>query len=141
MDFKFIFAGKSKDEYIKLGIEKYKKILKKYGKIEITEPKDSEEKILNQIRKNSFVILLDLNGKEYSTEKMAEIFQKWKDSGIFRIDFVAGGAFGLSDNIYKKSNFLWKLSELTFNHQIVRLILLEQVYRILSILNNESYHH
>jgi len=141
MDFKFIFAGKSKDEFIKKGIEKYQKILKKYGKIEISEPKDSEEKILNQIRKNSFVILLDLKGKEYSTEKMAEIFEKWKNSGIFKFDIVAGGAFGTYEKIEKKSNFLWKLSELTFNHQLVRLIILEQIYRILSILNNESYHH
>ena len=141
MDFKFIFAGKSKDEFIKLGIEKYKKILKKYGKVEISEPKDNEGKVINQLRNNSFVILLDLKGKEYSTEEMAEKFQKWKDSGIFRFDIVSGGAYGVSDNILRKSDFLWKLSKLTFNHQIVRLIILEQVYRILSILNNESYHH
>ncbi len=141
MDFKFIFAGKTKDNYIKDGIEKYKKILKKYGKIEIVEPKDSEEKILNQIRKQSFVIILDLKGKEYSSEKLAKTFENWKNTGIFRFDIITGGAYGLNQNIIKKANFLWKLSDLTFNHQLVRLIILEQIYRVLSILNNESYHH
>jgi len=141
MDFKFIFAGKSKDDFIKSGIEKYKKILKKYGNIEISEPKDSTEKILNQVRKNSFVILLDLKGKEFSSEDMAKLFLKWKDSGIFRFDIVSGGAFGFDNKIYEKSNFIWKLSKLTFNHQIVRLVVLEQIYRIMSILNNEKYHH
>ena len=72
---------------------------------------------------------------------MAIKFQKWKDSGHFRFDIVSGGAYGVSGNILKKSDFLWKLSKLTFNHQMVRLIILEQVYRVLSILNNESYHH
>ena len=141
MDFKFIFAGKSKDDYIKNGIKKYEKILKKYGKVEIVETKDLEDKILNQIRKQSFVIILDLKGKEYSTEEFSKIFLKWKDSGIFKFDIITGGAFGLSENVLKKANFIWKLSKLTFNHQIVRLIVLEQIYRILSILNNESYHH
>ncbi len=141
MDCKFIFAGKSKENFIISGIEKYKKFLKKYGKIEITEPKDNEEKILKQIRKNSFLIVLDINGKQFSTENIAKKFREWKDIGITKFDFVTGGPFGLSPKIINKANFLWKLSDLTFNHQIVRLILLEQVYRIFSILNNEKYHH
>ena len=141
MDCKFIFAGKSKENFIISGIEKYKKFLKKYGKVEISEPKDNEEKILKQIRKNSFLIVLDLNGKELTTEELAEKFREWKDIGINKFDFITGGAYGLSRNIIKKANFLWKLSDLTFNHQLVRLILLEQIYRIFSILNNENYHH
>ncbi len=141
MDFKFIFVGRCRENFILEGIKKYEKILKKYGKVKVVETKDDEKKIVSQIRKNSFLIILDLKGLEFSTENIAKKFLEWKNNGIFKFDFITGGPFGLSEKILKKSNFLWKLSDLTFNHYMVRLILMEQVYRICSILNNENYHH
>jgi len=134
-------------------IKKYEKILKKYGIIEIKEiknfkeyePKKILEKekslILKNIEKNFFTIILDLRGKQVSTEKMANLFNKNFENGINSFQFIIGGAFGIEREVLNQADFVWKLSDLTFNHQIVRIILLEQVYRILSIINGESYHH
>jgi len=141
MDFRFIFVGKTKDDYVKKGIEKYKSFLKKYGKVEIVESKDDDKKILVNLRENSYKIILDIKGKSFNSEELAEKIENLKNSGYKKFDFLTGGAFGLSEEILKKADLLWKLSDLTFNHQLVRLILLEQIYRAMSIINNEKYHH
>jgi 23S rRNA (pseudouridine1915-N3)-methyltransferase len=146
LNLKFIFCGKAKDNYIALGVDKYIKILKKYGKVEVAEIKTNNQalensKIIKELRNNSFKIFLDLSGKESSSENMAKFFKTKIDSGFGFYDFVIGGAFGFDKNVLKHADFIWKLSELTFNHQMVRLLLLEQVYRILSIINGETYHH
>ncbi len=141
MDFRFIFVGKTKDDYVKKGIEKYKSFLKKYGKVEIVESKDDDKKILVNLRENSYKIILDIKGKSFNSEELAEKIENLKNSGYKKFDFLTGGAFGLSEKILKKADLLWKLSDLTFNHQLVRLILLEQIYRAMSIINNEKYHH
>ena len=141
MDFRFIFVGKTKDDYVKKGIEKYKSFLKKYGKVEIVESKDDDKKILVNLRENSYKIILDIKGKSFNSEELAEKIENLKNAGYKKFDFLTGGAFGLSEEILKKADLLWKLSDLTFNHQLVRLILLEQIYRAMSIINNEKYHH
>ena len=151
---KFVFVGKTKESFYIEGIDKYKKILKKYGKFEIVELKspknikdsnllkDKEsESIEKALRKDAYKIFLDIKGKEFHTEELSKKFSNLIDTGINKFDFVVGGAFGINDTCLKNSNFTWKLSKLTFNHQMVRIILMEQVYRILSIINGETYHH
>jgi 23S rRNA (pseudouridine1915-N3)-methyltransferase len=90
---------------------------------------------------NFFTILLDIRGSEISTEKLADFFNKKIEKGKNKFQFIIGGAFGVDGDLTNSADFLWKLSELTFNHQMVRIILLEQIYRVLSIINGESYHH
>jgi len=150
---RFLFTGKSKDRYIIDAIEKYQKILKKYGTVEIVEIKsgkgrdvnkiiEKEKKlVLNNLEKDFYTILLDIKGSEISTEKLAEFFNKNFEKGKNKFQFIIGGAFGVDSDLTNNADFVWKLSELTFNHQMVRIILLEQVYRVLSIINGESYHH
>ena len=153
VNLRFIFTGKCKEKYIIEGTDKYLKILRKYGNVEIFEVKskysgnvsNAIEKeaadILKLLRKNSVKIFLHLKGKEFSTESFSDYFGKLLFSGNSNFDFIIGGAYGFNENLLKNADLTWKLSKLTFNHQMVRLILLEQVYRILSILNGESYHH
>jgi 23S rRNA (pseudouridine1915-N3)-methyltransferase len=106
--------------------------------------KKESEKILETLEKaskNSFVILLDENGKEKSTKDLANLFEEKMNEGIEKIIFIIGGAFGVSEEIFKKSNFVLSLSKLVFPHQLVRVILIEQIYRCISILKNGKYHH
>ncbi len=150
---RFLFIGKSKDRFIMDAIEKYHKILKKYGTVEIIEIKSGKDRdvkkiiekekklVLNNLEKDFFTILLDIRGSEISTEKLADFFNKKIEKGKNKFQFIIGGAFGVDGDLTNSADFLWKLSELTFNHQMVRIILLEQIYRVLSIINGESYHH
>ncbi len=150
---RFLFIGKIKEKYILEGTEKYKKILRKYGSIEIIEIKQGKDKdvkkviekeknyILNSIKKDYFTILLDVNGKEFSSETLSDFFNKKIETGVNSFQFIIGGAFGVHKEIKEKANLTWKLSRLTFNHHLARLIVLEQVYRVLSIVNKEGYHH
>ena len=87
------------------------------------------------------MIALDERGKEMSSEKLAEFIQARANESIKTIVFVIGGAFGLDEVVLKKANYTWSLSRLTFPHQLVRLILAEQVYRACTIIRNEKYHH
>ncbi len=154
VDLKFIFTGKTKDNFIYEGTEKYKKFLKKYGSAEILEIKSPSFKdnievikkleaatILKLLRSDSYKISLDIRGHQKTTEAVAIDFEKLINSGVNKFDFIVGGAFGFDQNILDHTNFIWKFSNLTFDHQLIRLTLLEQVYRILSIINNEKYHH
>jgi len=151
---RFIFVGKTKEKYVIQALDKYCKILKKYGNIEICEikaekffdnlsnyKKKESQKILKNINENSFKIFLDLKGKEFSSEQLASHFSNLFSQGIFKFDFIIGGAYGFDDSILKQADLIWKLSDLTFNHQMIRIILMEQFYRILSIINGENYHH
>ncbi len=151
---KFIFVGKTKEKFYLEAIDKYKKILKKYGKFDIEEvktPKNIKESNLlkdkesqnieKALRKDAYKIFLDIKGKELTTKELSTKFSNLLDTGINKFDFIIGGAFGINDTCLRQADFIWKLSKLTFNHQMVRIILMEQVYRILSIINSETYHH
>lgn len=88
-----------------------------------------------------YLVVLDERGKQMSSEKLAEFIQKRANESVRNIVFLIGGAFGLDEAVLKKSDFKWSLSQLTFPHQLVRLILAEQVYRACTIIRNEKYHH
>ena len=157
MKIKIYCIGKIKEQYLKDGINEYLKRISAYSNIEIIEVADSKvkdnpnssdiEKAKNEegervlkLLKNDYLIGLDLNKKEQTSEEFAEFLQSKLVEGGSNISFVIGGSYGLSDALKKRCNTSISLSKLTFLHQMSRLILLEQIYRAFKILNNETYH-
>ncbi len=154
MNINIICIGKIKDKYINDGIAEFSKRmtsfaslniieLKEYNKedsINISIEKESSE-ILKQISKsNSYNILLDLDGKEITSEKMSKYIDELKNKGISSINFIIGGSNGVSKEVKNSVDMKLKFSHFTFPHQLMRLILLEQVYRWFAISNNIKYH-
>lgn len=146
---KFIFVGKIKEKYLQEATNDYLKRLSKYTKINTIEIEDinpklpnaleiESEKILKNISNKDFVVTLEINGGQISSEKLAKNFNDWVSN--FDVVFVIGSSNGLHDNILKRSNYQLSFSKLTFPHQLFRLIFLEQIYRSFKIINNESYH-
>ena len=153
-----VCVGKIKEKYLKLGIDEFLKRLSKYAKLEIIELadekapenlsdremeiiKDKEGKnILSKIKDNQYVIALAIDGKKFTSEGMAKKISDLGLSGNSNIVFVIGGSLGLSDEVYSRSDMKISFSDMTFPHQLMRLILLEQVYRCFRINNNEPYH-
>lgn len=157
MRIKIYCIGKIKEQYLKDGINEYLKRISAYSNIEIIEVADSKvkdnpnssdiEKAKNEegervlkLLKNDYLIGLDLNKKEQTSEEFAEFLQSKLVEGGSDISFVIGGSYGLSEALKKRCNTSISLSKLTFLHQMTRLILLEQIYRAFKILNNETYH-
>lgn len=97
--------------------------------------------ILDVLERSSLLILLDEKGRTCSSKKFADFLQQQMNSGVKEIVFVIGGAYGFSKELYERANFKISLSEMTFTHQMVRLIFIEQLYRGLTILKGEKYHH
>ena len=157
MRIKIYCIGKIKEQYLKDGINEYLKRISAYSNIEIVEVADSKvkdnpnssdiekakmeegERVL-KLLKNDYLIGLDLNKKEQTSEEFAEFLQSKLVEGGSNISYVIGGSYGLSDALKKRCNTSISLSKLTFLHQMTRLILLEQIYRAFKILNNETYH-
>ena len=116
--------------------------LKKASKLSENQIKDKEGKlILEKVEKSDWLILLDENGKEFSSINFSQFLQKQMNSGVKRVVFVIGGAYGFSEDVYKTANQKISLSKMTFSHQMVRMIFKEQLYRGFTILKGEPYHH
>ena len=153
-----ICIGKLKEKYLKDAAMEYSKRLSKYCKLTITELSDeklpnkingsiinnikNEEcaKILNNIKKDSYIISLDLKGKEFTSEEFSKKIDTIGVNGYSTITFIIGGTLGLTNEVLKKSNELICFSKMTFPHQLIRVFLLEQLFRGFKILNNETYH-
>ena len=158
MRINIVCVGKIKEKYLKLGIDEFKKRLSKYCKLEIIELEDEKapenlsdkemlmikekegKKILSKIKDNSYLIALAIDGKNLSSEELAETINKLGVRGISNITFVIGGSLGLSDEVLSRADYKLSFSKMTFPHQLMRLILLEQVYRAYRINNGEPYH-
>jgi 23S rRNA (pseudouridine1915-N3)-methyltransferase len=93
------------------------------------------------LQKDDFLVALDEHGKQFSSVALADFIEKQTTASTKNLVFLIGGAFGLDEEVLKRANFKWSLSQLTFPHQLVRLILAEQIYRACSIIRNEKYHH
>lgn len=156
MKIEFWSIGKQHEPSIKEAIEEYTSRIKKYAPVkwEIipvpknaqalseTEQKRQEAKlILEKIDKDMLLVALDEYGKEMSSTELATFLTKKTDQGTKKIIFLIGGAFGIDQTLLDKADHKWSLSKLTFPHQMVRLILAEQIYRAFSITRNEKYHH
>ena len=148
---KLIVIGQLKEKYLKEAVEEYKKRISKYTNIEIIELKDEGlvednkaielegEKIKKHISNKDYVITLEIEGKELSSEEFAEKIESIQTINP-NIVFVIGGSYGISSTVKERSNYKLSFSKMTFPHQLFRVILLEQIYRSFKILNNESYH-
>lgn len=148
---KLITVGKIKEKYLKDAILEYTKRISKYTKLEIIELQDydydnkqivlekEKENIIKHINSRDYVITMQIEGKNISSEDFADKIDK-----VFvtnpNIVFIIGGSYGLHDYIKKISNFSLSFSKMTFPHQLFRVLLLEQIYRAYKIINNESYH-
>lgn len=148
---KLITVGKIKEKYLKDAIVEYTKRISKYTKLEIIELQDydydnkqivlekEKENIIKHINSRDYVITMQIEGKNISSEDFADKIDK-----VFvtnpNIVFIIGGSYGLHDDIKKISNFSLSFSKMTFPHQLFRVLLLEQIYRAYKIINNESYH-
>lgn len=156
MKIQFVSVGKQHDAELKASIDDFTTRIKKYFQVDwliIPTPKNAASlsdidlkraeatSIATQISKDDFIVLLDERGKQFSSPELATFIQQRANESCKKIIFIIGGAFGVDELIFKRANYTWCLSKLVFPHQIVRLILAEQVYRACSILRNEKYHH
>lgn len=148
-----VAVGRIKEKAMKQLIDEYSKRIQPYSKLEIIEVEDlpnngndelvkiqEGEKLLKQIKKDSYVILLDLKGKMLDSIGLAEKIKEVNTYTSSNITFVIGGSLGVSQQVKERANFMLKLSEMTFPHNFARLIILEQIYRSFKILSNEPYH-
>jgi 23S rRNA (pseudouridine1915-N3)-methyltransferase len=158
MNISTICVGKLKEKYLKQAIDEYSKRLSRYCKLEIIEvpdektPDNASEKeellikekeglnILKHVKDNMFVITLDLKGKMLSSEELAGFIKESGIKGNSNIAFIIGGSLGLSKAVLDRANYSLCFSKMTFPHQLMRVILLEQVYRGFRIINGEPYH-
>jgi 23S rRNA (pseudouridine1915-N3)-methyltransferase len=153
-----VSVGKLKENYLKMGIEEYAKRLSPYAKLQLIEVSDEKapenlspaemqqvkekegERILAQIKPETHVVALAIDGELWTSEKLAEQFDQWATYGKSSVAFIIGGSLGLSGKVLKRANQQISLSRMTFPHQLVRMILLEQIYRGFKINRGEPYH-
>ncbi|HAR6105001.1 TPA: 23S rRNA (pseudouridine(1915)-N(3))-methyltransferase RlmH [Staphylococcus pseudintermedius] len=158
MKITILAVGKLKEKYWKLAIAEYTKRLGAYSKIEVVEVPDEKapetmsvkeieqvkekegQRILSKIKPQSIVITLEIAGKMLSSEDLAKTLDQRMTQGASDFTFVIGGSHGLHDNVLKRSDFALSFSKMTFPHQMMRVILLEQVYRAFKIMRGEAYH-
>jgi 23S rRNA (pseudouridine1915-N3)-methyltransferase len=149
-------VDKTQDSYIMDGTDIYMKRLRNYTQLEvmtinvpknvrqrsISEQKTEEAKLIfEQVGSDDVLILLDENGKEYTSVEFSEFIAKKQNASVKRLVFLIGGPFGFSDKVYERANGKVALSKMTFSHQMVRLFFTEQLYRAYTILKGEKYHH
>ena len=135
-------VGKTNDPRIQSFIDEYQQRLKHYAPFEFVVVPESKNDtaILARLTPATDVILLDERGQEFRSVELAEWLQKKMNTGR-DLTFVIGGPFGFSKDVYARANGQWSLSRLTFSHQMIRIMAIEQIYRAMTILRNEPYHH
>lgn len=156
MKLQFWTVGKAHESYVKEGVEMFTKRLSNYFTVQwhiIPMPKNAGmmsemdlkikegEMILNFLKKEEYLVVLEETGKQFNSESLAAFIQQRANESEKNLVFLIGGAFGLSEAVLDRADHKWSLSQLVFPHQLVRLILAEQVYRACTILRNEKYHH
>jgi len=155
MRIRIIQIGKNKDKYIEEAVNEFLKRLNGFADIEIVTLKEcnvsktftkeratSEEskEIIGKLDKGDFVVALDERGKEYSSVEFSKFLQKFKDDGL-EITFIIGGPYGLSEEVKKRANLTLSFSKMTLTHQMIRIFLLEQIYRGFCIMLGKEYHN
>lgn len=158
MKITILTVGKIKEKYLRDAIAEYTKRLSKYCKPEIIEVADEKtpdnasetveenirtkegERLLKYVRDDAYVITLEINGKQLSSEELAEKIEKLGVQGTSHIMFIIGGSIGLGKEVLARSDYALSFSKMTFPHQLMRVILLEQVYRSYRIINGKPYH-
>ncbi len=158
MKISIVCVGKIKESFYRQAIDEYAKRLSKYCKLEIIEVADEKtpdkasealesqikekeaDRIIEKIKEDAYVFTLEIKGKSYTSEGFAEMIQKTTVQGKSHLVFVIGGSLGLHEKVLKRSNHAISFSDMTFPHQLMRVILTEQIYRAFRIINGEPYH-
>jgi 23S rRNA (pseudouridine1915-N3)-methyltransferase len=148
--------GKANDSYVKEGIEDFTRRISKYYPVDwkIFPParqtintseagikQQEAQSILTHLQKDDFLVLLDEKGQQITSPQLATLIERQANNSIKQLVFLIGGAFGVDELVKARANYTWSLSLLVFPHQLVRLMLAEQLYRACSIIRNEKYHH
>jgi len=156
MHIRFLSIGKTRESWLQTGINQYDERIRRYCNFERIELPDIKSRthltteqikehegkmVLKWIEPNDVVVLLDERGLETSSEAFAAKLEQKMVRGVSSLLYISGGAYGFSPAVYARANALQALSQLTFSHQMVRLIFLEQLYRCFTIINREPYHH
>ena len=156
MKIQLIVTGKTNQDFLKQGLDEFCKRLEHYFPFEleiipdikntrnlsVEQQKTKEgELILQAFQAGDYIVLLDERGKEFTSMQFAQFIEKKAYMGLKRLVFVIGGAYGFSPAVYEAANEKIALSKMTFPHQLIRLIFIEQLYRAMTILHNEPYHH
>ena len=158
MEINIISVGKIKEDYFKKAIEEYEKWLKAYCRVNFIELKDESEgknlsdkdidiildkegkRILEKIKERSFIIVLDILGRSIDSVEFSKKINDIMLDGISSIDFIIGGSLGISQEVKDKANYSLSFSKFTFPHKLMKVILMEQIYRAFTIINNKTYH-
>jgi len=158
VNLQILAVGKIRETYLEEGIVEYAKRLSKYVKLDIVAIEDAPipmdanesqkkavlawegERLLAKLPKDAYVVTLEIEGKSLDSVGLSQLIDKVSTYETGKLSFVIGGSLGLSESVKARSDFAFSLSSLTFPHQLVRLMLLEQLYRAFSILNHSSYH-
>lgn len=158
MKITLITVGKIKEKYFTDAIAEYAKRLSRYCKLEIIEVADEKtpdnaseglenqikekegERILSKVPDNAYVVALAIDGKQLSSEELADKMEKWNVNGVSHLVFIIGGSLGLTQKVLNRADYSLSFSKMTFPHQLMRVILLEQIYRSFRIRNHEPYH-
>ncbi|HVY73511.1 MAG TPA: 23S rRNA (pseudouridine(1915)-N(3))-methyltransferase RlmH [Puia sp.] len=156
MRFEFWSVGRGHELYVKAGVEDFTSRITNYFPLEwrildskktgsnISPEKIKEQEsavILSSLKPEDYLVALDERGKSLTSPKLADFIADRANERVKRLIFLIGGAYGLDEKVLSRAKFSWSLSSLTFPHQLVRLILAEQVYRACTIMRNEKYHH
>ena len=153
MKIKLFVIGKTNFDFVKIGFKEYEKRLSRFVKFEYVVIKEGKsnnsnevktieaKNIIDKITSNDYLILLDNNGKEYNSINFANLIENKMNTSSKDIVFLIGGAYGFDDSIYLIAKEKISLSQMTFSHQIIRLIFIEQLYRAFTIINNHPYHN
>lgn len=158
MEINIISVGKIKEDYFKKAIEEYEKRLKAYCRVNLIELKDESEgknlsdkdidiildkegkRIIEKIKERSFIIVLDILGRSIDSVEFSKKINDIMLDGISSIDFIIGGSLGISQEVKDKANYSLSFSKFTFPHKLMKVILMEQIYRAFTIINNKTYH-
>lgn len=156
MKIQLLSIGKDHEPYVKPGVHDFTRRISRYYPVEwalIPAPKNAAslsqsdlkkkeaEIILDNLAKDDYLVALDERGKQISSEGLAQFIQSRANDSTKKLVFLIGGAYGLDEGVLKRAEFRWSLSQLTLPHQLVRLLLAEQLYRACTIIRNEKYHH
>ena len=153
MRLRILWVGKTQEEWLKEGIGEYRRRIARYFPLEIGEVREEKgaeaeaqrqregDRLEKALAKGSRLILLDERGEELTSLQFAALVGRYRDTGTQELAFAVGGAYGVADSFRGRADRTLALSRMTFTHQMVRLFLVEQIYRGCTILNNESYHH
>ncbi|PAU69006.1 50S rRNA methyltransferase [Bifidobacterium italicum] len=158
MNIDIVCVGKVKERYLRDAIDEYRKRLSRFAKVEVVEVADEKtperasdalnaqikekegERILRHLRDSAFVVALAIEGGQLTSEQLAAKIAQWGLHGVSHLQFVIGGSLGLDPRVLKRADMLLSFSKMTFPHQLMRVILLEQVYRGFKINAHEPYH-